>query len=128
MVSETRPPQTIAPRRPLPIGRASVHCSAGALKLTLRGFEACDDDPPSIPNKLDEFHKSLSVSRLTISKSTSSIEFQATLLSLARKLVFLTHVSTVTFLTDDPKKDKRLSWKNKKKILVSKQKMFFSFV
>uniref|UniRef100_A0A2P2PNF7 Uncharacterized protein n=1 Tax=Rhizophora mucronata TaxID=61149 RepID=A0A2P2PNF7_RHIMU len=37
MVSDATPPQTMAPRRPFPMGIASVQCFAGPLKVTFKG-------------------------------------------------------------------------------------------
>lgn len=80
MVSVATPPQTIAPRRPLPMGIASVQCLASPLKITFKAFfsvsfELLDDDDEDD----DGFHKSLSKTGLTMthSSSLSSIFTQA---------------------------------------------------
>ena len=39
-VSDATPPQTMAPRRPLPMGSASVQWLAGPLNVTFRGLAA----------------------------------------------------------------------------------------
>ena len=45
-VSEATPPHTMAPRRPLPMGVASVQCFAGSENWTLRGRASSVSPPP----------------------------------------------------------------------------------
>ena len=69
-VSDATPPQTIAPRRPLPMGRASVQCLAGPKNLTLSGSE---EPPSSSPPPHPGLQHSISVGGLTRTHSPSSI-------------------------------------------------------
>lgn len=65
-VSSLTPPHTIAPRRPFPMGIASVQCFAGPENVSFKGLEL------SVSTKLG-FHRSLSVGGRTITQSPSSI-------------------------------------------------------
>lgn len=70
--SEATPPQTMAPKRPLPMGRASVQYLAGSLKMTFSGGLEVKHWEWEESMELG-FQRSDAVGRCTITHSSSPI-------------------------------------------------------